>query len=256
MMVLPSEKYLGEMLLRVDVHKIRVVREHVKHSIASANEDLLLAVYAACDQQGEYRVSSGEVGRRSLKNTCLAYLLMLDKNEYFLLCQQQFETANNMTDQIGCLLPIVHYRNMVREQIVQQFYTQWQDTALVVDKWFSAQAMSYAHNALADIIELFEHEAYSLHNPNRARSLLGPFIGNSSVFHDSSGRGYEFVAEKIIELDAINPQVAARMANAFLHWRKLNPEQSGVMKRQIEMIAATENISNDLNELVTTSLMD
>ncbi|MFA9420728.1 MAG: aminopeptidase N [Gammaproteobacteria bacterium] len=256
MMVLPSEKYLGEMLDAVDVHKIRAVREHVKHSIACANEDLLLALYVACDQQGEYRVSPEEVGRRSLKNTCLAYLLMLDKNEYFELCLQQFESADNMTDQIGCLLPIVHYRNVVSEQIVGQFYSQWQNTALVVDKWFSAQAMSYAPGALGEIIALFEHEAYSLHNPNRARSLLGPLIGNSSAFHDRSGRGYEFVAEKIIELDVINPQVAARMANAFLHWRKLIPEQGELMRRQIEMIAATENISNDLNELMTTSLMD
>jgi aminopeptidase N len=256
MMVLPSEKYLGEMLVRVDVHKIRAVREHVKHSIASANEDLLLSLYVACDQAGEYRISPEEAGRRSLKNTCLAYLLMLDKSEYFELCLQQFESANNMTDQIGCLLPILHYRNAVREQIVSQFYAQWQDTALVVDKWFSAQAMSYAPNALAEIIELFEHEAYTLHNPNRARSLLGPLIGNSSAFHESSGRGYEFVAEKIIELDVINPQVAARMANAFLHWRKLIPEQGELMRQQIEMIAATTNISNDLNELVTTSLVD
>jgi aminopeptidase N len=256
MMVLPSEKYLGELSVKVDVHKIRAVREHVKHSIASANEDLLLSLYVACDQQGEYRVSPDEVGRRSLRNTCLAYLLMLDKGEYFELCLRQFESSDNMTDQIGCLLPIVHYQNMVSEQIVGQFYTQWQDTALVVDKWFSAQAMSYAPDALAEIIALFEHEAYTLHNPNRARSLLGPLIGNSSAFHDSSGRGYEFVAEKIIELDVINPQVAARMANAFLHWRKLIPEQGELMRRQIEMIAATENISNDLNELVTTSLKD
>ena len=256
MMVLPSEKYLGELLVEVDVHKIRAVREHVKHSIASANEDLLLSLYVACDQQGEYRISPEEVGRRSLRNTCLAYLLMLDKNEYFELCLRQFESADNMTDQIGCLVSIVHYRNAVSEQIVSQFYTQWQDTALVVDKWFSVQAMSYAPDALAEIIALFEHEAYTLHNPNRARSLLGPLIGNSSAFHDSSGRGYEFVAEKIIELDVINPQVAARMANAFLHWRKLIPEQGELMRRQIEMIAATENISNDLNELVTTSLKD
>jgi len=256
MMVLPSEKYLGEMLVRVDVHKIRAVREQVKYSIASANEDQLLSLYVACDQIGEYQISPEAVGRRSLKNTCLAYLLTLDKSEYFELCLQQFESADNMTDQIGCLSPIAHFRNATREQIVSQFYTQWQGTALVVDKWFSAQAMSYAPDALAEIIALFEHEAYTLNNPNRARSLLGPLIGNSSAFHHSSGRGYEFVAEKIIELDIINPQVAARMANAFLHWKKLIPEQGELMRQQIEMIAATANISNDLNELVTTSLVD
>ncbi|MCZ6798383.1 MAG: aminopeptidase N [Gammaproteobacteria bacterium] len=256
MMVLPSEKYLGEMLVTVDVHKLRQVREYVKYSIARVNEERLHALYVECDQRGEYRVSPEDTARRRMKNTCLGYLLMLDKSDYFELCSQQFETANNMTDQIGCLQSIVHYRNSVRDTIVDQFYQQWQDTALVVDKWFSAQAMSYEHNALAEIIALFEHKAYTLHNPNRARSLLGALIANSSAFHDSSGLGYEFVAQKIIELDVINPQVAARMANSFLYWRKLIPEQGELMKRQIEMIGATENISNDLNELMATSLMD
>jgi aminopeptidase N len=256
MMVLPGEKYLGEMLDSVDVHKIRQVREYVKRSIAEANEERLLALYVECDQHGETRVSPEDSARRSMKNACLAYLLMLDKSEYFELCSQQFETANNMTDQIGCLQSIVHYANPVRDAIVDQFYRQWQQTALVVDKWFSAQAMSYAPDALEQTIALFEHAAYTLHNPNRARSLLGALIANSSSFHERSGRGYEFVAQKIIELDAINPQVAARMANSFLYWRKLIPAQRELMKRQIERIAATKGLSNDLNELIATSLSD
>jgi aminopeptidase N len=256
MMVLPSEKYLGQMLTSVDVHMVRQVREKVKLTIASANHDLLLALYVDCEQTGEYCISPEAMGQRSLRNTCLAYLLMLDKPKYFELCLRQFESANNMTDQIGSLVPVVHYRNEVRDLIVGQFYAQWQDTALVVDKWFSAQAMSYAPNAIEEIFQLFEHDAYTLHNPNRARSLLGALISNSSAFHDSSGKGYEFVAKKIIELDAFNPQVAARMANAFLHWRKLIPEQGELMKQQIKTIAASENISNDLNELMSSSLKE
>ncbi len=256
MMVLPSEKYIGEMLDCIDVHKIRQVREAIRRSIAEATEDLLLRRYEACQQQGEYRITPVDTGKRSLKNIALAFLLMLDKNRYFDLCLQQFNTADNMTDQIGTLLPIVHYQNQVRDEIVQRFYEQWQDTALVVDKWFSAQASSYAQDSLAHIKTLFEHSAYSLQNPNRARSLLGSLIANSSAFHESSGAGYKFVAGKIIELDAINPQVAARMANAFLHWRKLEPVQAGLMKQQIEVIVSTPDLSNDLNELMTTSLSD
>jgi aminopeptidase N len=126
----------------------------------------------------------------------------------------------------------------------------------VLDKWFSAQGLSYQTDSLATIIKLFEHPAYSLSNPNRARSLLGALIGNPSAFHQADGAGYEFVVNKIIELDQINPQVSARMANAFLHWRKLLPAQAALMKVQIERMAATPNISKDLNELVTTSLND
>jgi aminopeptidase N len=256
MLILPSEKYLGEMLDSVDVHKIRRVREGVRRSIAEAAEDLLFDRYEACKEAGDYRVTPEDTGRRSLKNTCLAFLLTLDRDKYFNLCLQQFNDAGNMTDQIGSLLPVVHYQNGVQAEIVQRFYEQWQDTALVVDKWFSAQASSYAEDSLTIIKVLFDHPAYTLNNPNRARSLLGSLIANSSAFHESSGDGYRFVAGKVIELDAINPQVAARMANAFLHWRKLVPAQADLMKQQIEVIVSMPNLSNDLNELMTTSLAD
>jgi len=254
MMILPSEKYLGEMLDSVDVHKIRLVREGIRGLIAEATEDLLLKRYEECSEQGEYRVTPEDTGKRSLKNVCLAFLLMLDKTKYFDLCLQQFNNAGNMTDQIGCLLPIVHYQNPVREEIVRRYYEQWQKTALVVDKWFSAQASSYAKDSLSNIKTLFDHPDYSIHNPNRARSLLGSLIANSSAFHEPGGAGYAFVAGKIIEIDAINPQVAARMANAFLHWRKLLPAQGQLMKQQIEIIVSTPNLSSDLNELMTASL--
>jgi aminopeptidase N len=150
----------------------------------------------------------------------------------------------------------VNYQHAVRDQIVSDFYEQWQDTALVVDKWFSAQGLSYQTDSLATIVKLFEHPAYTLSNPNRARSLLGALIGNSSAFHQADGAGYAFVATKILELDEINPQVSARMANAFLHWRKLLPTQAALMKTQIKRMAASPKLSRDLDELVTTSLND
>ena len=254
MLILPSEKYLGEMIEIVDIHKIRNVRESVRRALADRHELLLKGHYQSASNQVEYRGEPEDIAKRRLKNTCLNYLLTLDKKEYFDLCLQQFEAADNMTDQIGCLLPIVHFQNHYRNLIVEKFYQQWQETALVVDKWFSAQASSYASGSLNNIIPLFEHEAYTLHNPNRARSLLGALIANSSAFHQSDGAGYKFVADKILQLDAINPQVAARMANPFLHWRKLIPTQSKMMKQQIEKMLSNKGISNDLNELITTSL--
>ena len=256
MLVLPGEKYLAEMLDAVDVHKLRNVRESVKKAIARAHESTLLQHYQAFNQTNEYGVSPVEVAQRRLKNTCLSYLLILQESEYFDLCLTQFETADNMTDQMACLLPIVHHENGIRDQIVSDFYQQWQDTALVVDKWFSAQASSYAANSLQSIMPLFEHGAYTLSNPNRARSLLGALIGNSSAFHQADGKGYLFVADKIIELDTINPQVAARMANAFLHWKKLVSAQGNLMKQQIERMVESGQLSNDLYELLTTSLQD
>ena len=161
-----------------------------------------------------------------------------------------------MTDQIACLQAIVHYRNDLREQIVTGFYQQWQDTALVVDKWFSALGSSTVEGALDDIGALFDHPAYSLHNPNRARSLLGAMMANSRAFHQVDGAGYALAASKILALDAINPQIAARLANPFVNWRKLVPELGQQMKAQVESMLASGALSSDLNELLTTSLKD
>ena len=256
MLILPSEKYLGELLDVVDIHKLRQVRETIRLSIATEHEALLLKHYQKSLTSNEYSITPEAMAQRRFKNTCLAYLLTLKKDVYFDLCRQQYETADNMTDQIACLQPIVNYHHPVRNQIVSDFYEQWKDTALVVDKWFSAQGLSYQTDSLTTIIKLFDHPAYSLSNPNRARSLLGALIGNLSAFHQVDGAGYEFAVNKIVELDKINPQVSARMANAFLHWRKLLPAQAALMKAQIERMAATPHISKDLNELVTTSLND
>ena len=119
-----------------------------------------------------------------------------------------------------------------------------------------ALGSSYADNAIAEIRPLFDHPAYTLSNPNRARSLLGAMVTNSSVFHQQDGKGYAFAAQKILELDAINPQVAARLANPFVHWRKLVAQQGQLMKSQIEYMLANSEMSNDLNELLSTSLED
>ena len=256
MLVLPGERYLAEMLDQVDVHAIRAVREELQQEIAGCNESLLAQHYLKCVDDGEYRLSPDTIARRRLKNTCLAYLLHLRKPDYFSLCQAQFDQANNMTDQIACLRTVVHYRHELREQIVARFYEQWKDTTLVVDKWFSAQGSSYIDHALDEIRALFDHPAYTLNNPNRARSLLGAMIANSRAFHQPDGEGYAFAAGKILQLDAINPQVAARLANPFVHWRKLVPELGNKMKAQIEDMLASGEMSNDLNELLTTSLED
>ena len=256
MLVLPGEKYIGEMLEQIDVHRVRAVREALKTEIARSNEAQLLAHYHDSAQSGPYRPEPSAIARRRLRNICLGYLLHLQRDDYFELCHRQFEQADNMTDQIACLQMVVHYQHPLREQVVSRFYQQWQDNALVVDKWFSALGATQLEDALEQIRPLFEHSAYTLTNPNRARSLLGAMIANSSAFHRADGGGYALAAEKILQLDAINPQVAARLANPFVHWRKLVSEQGLLLKAQIEAMLASPDMSNDLNELLTTSLDD
>jgi aminopeptidase N len=256
MMILPGEKYLAEMLDQVDVHRVRRVRETLKSGIAAHNESLLLALYRECSDNGEYQLNTDAIATRRFKNNCLAYLLHLQKPEYFEICETQFKQAGNMTDQIACLQLVVHYRHELRDRIVAQFYQQWKDTPLVVDKWFGVLGSSSLDNALDEIKPLFNHSDYTLNNPNRARSLLGSTIANSVAFHQVDGAGYEFAAQKILELDAINPQVAARLANPFVHWRKLVAQQGQLLKSQVETMLGDGEMSNDLNELLTTSLKD
>ena len=256
MMVLPGEKYLAEMLDQVDVQKLREVRETLKFEIASDNEQQLRKHYEDSTADGEYQLHPDAIARRRLKNICLAYLLHLKQPEYFEFCEEQFNRADNMTDQIACLQMVVHYHHDLRDRIVSRFYEQWKDTALVLDKWFSALGSSCADNAIEQIRPLFDHPAYTLANPNRARSLLGAMVTNSSVFHQQDGAGYAFAAQKILELDAINPQVAARLANPFVHWRKLVAQQGQLMKSQVENMLEQGEMSNDLNELLSTSLKD
>ena len=161
-----------------------------------------------------------------------------------------------MTDQLACLESIVHCDHPLRDEIGSRFYDQWQDTALVVDKWFAAQASSLRADALDAIIPLFDHPAYRLDNPNRARSLLAPMMQNPRAFHRADGAGYRFAAGKILALDAINPQVAARLANPFLHWRRLVPELGEPMRAEVESMLAHGDLSGDLHELLSASLAD
>jgi aminopeptidase N len=256
MLVLPGEKYLAEMLEQADVHAIRSAREALALALALRCEASLVRHYEACDESGEYSIEAASIARRRLKNTCLSYLLRLQRAEYFSLCGEQFDRADNMTDQIACLQSVVHYRHAERERILAQFYRQWRDTPLVVDKWFSAQGSSHAPGALEDIAGLFEHPAYNLNNPNRARSLLGAMMANSAAFHQPDGAGYALAAGKILQLDGINPQVAARLANPFVHWRRLVPGLGSLMKAQVENMLAAGDLSNDLDELLTASLED
>jgi aminopeptidase N len=256
MLVLPGEKYIGEMLQQVDVHRVRAVREALKTELASGNEKQLLALYRDCVDGGGYQLNPEAMARRRLKNNCMGYLLHLEREDYFELCANQFDRADNMTDQIACLQIVVHCQHPLRDRIVSQFYRQWKDNALVVDKWFSALGSTQGEHALEQIRSLFDHPAYTLTNPNRARSLLGAMIANSSAFHQADGAGYALAAEKLLQLDAINPQVAARLANPFVHWRKLVAEQEQLMKSQVETMLSSSDMSNDLNELLTTSLND
>lgn len=256
MLVLPGEKYLSELSKPVDVHLIHQAREFVKDAIAEGCEEKLMSLYRSCLDDGQFEITSKAIGRRSLKNSCLNYLTRLHKIECYELAKKQYESADNMTDQLGSLSAMVDEVHPMRDEMFEAFYQQWSDTPLVVDKWFRLQASTNNDRALKMVQKLEQHPAFNLKNPNRVRSLLGPFQHNVKAFHHTSGQGYEFLADKILQLDSTNPQIASRMAHALLGWRKLVPEQGKMMKKQILRIQAKADLSNDVAELMASSLVE
>jgi aminopeptidase N len=253
MLSLPDEKYLAEMCQPVDVHRIHQVREFLRQQLATRFEQRFKVLYAA-SQQSDYEITAQQVAQRRLKNTCLGYLTTLGKAEYFELAQQQFEAADNMTDQFASLRAMMDDDNATREKMLAAFYQQWKDEPLVLNKWFSLQAASDAPNVLDDIIRLAAHPDFNIKNPNRVRSLLGPMQSNIRAFHEPCGRGYAFYADKIIELDTLNPQIASRLVDALLGWKKLIPELGELMKQQIQRIQQKPDLSDDVAEKLAASL--
>ena len=168
---------------------------------------------------------------------------------------QQFEQANNMTDVIAALSPLNNCETEHREQSLAAFYDKWKNDALVVDKWFSIQAISYLPGTLDKVKELCEHPAFSMKNPNKVRALIGAFSqGNAYHFHAEDGEGYKFLADRVIELDKLNPQMSARLVNVFSLWRRYDENRQTMIKDQLNRILKQPKVSKDVYELVSKSL--
>ena len=205
------------------------------------------------DESGVF--DSDAIGRRRVKNACLAYLSKLQDSEVQLWASEQFKTAGNMTDQMAALTSIVHNNHSTKADSLAAFYRQWQNEALVVDKWFILQATSPATDTFENIQALMQHPAFDLKNPNRVRSLIGAFSQANPVhFHAANGQGYEFLANQIIALNTLNPQVASRMVNALTSWRRFDKQRQVLMKAQLERIINTPDISKDVYEIASKSL--
>jgi aminopeptidase N len=252
---LPSENYLAERMEIVDFDGIHKARELVLKTLAENFESEFTLIYNANhkDESGDF--SSEAIGRRRVKNACLAFLSKLDSVKIQDLAQSQFEKAGNMTDQMAALAAIVHNNLPTKAACLEKFYTQWQNEPLVIDKWFALQASSPAADTFETVQKLCSHAAFDMKNPNRVRSLIGAFSQTNPVhFHAGNGQGYAFLADAILELNAINPQVASRMVTPLTAWRKVEVIRQALMKAQLKRIIETKDISNDVFELASKSL--
>jgi aminopeptidase N len=253
-LLLPSETMIADQLDVVNPLAIHTARQFVRADIGARLRTELLAQYQANQTPGEYSPDAASIGKRSLKNLALSYLCAAPDAESLALAERQFDEATNMTDRIAALGALVHARAPAAQDALQHFYDEFQNEALVVDKWFMMQATASTTD-LAAVRELMKHPAFTLRNPNRARSLVAAFCVNNPVqFHAPDGSGYAFWAEQVIALDALNPQVASRLARAMDRWRRYLPALQAHMKKALQQVAGQARLSNDVREVVTKAL--
>ncbi len=256
MLQLPSEAYLIELAENADVPAIHQAREAVLKCLAHALRDELLACYQRNLETGAYEVTPEAIARRSLRNTALAWLLMINDEKGRTMAVSQMNDADNMTDRMGALRALVNsdYEDD-RRQALDEFYNSFRDDPQVVEQWFSVQAASDRAGQLPDIRKLLEHPAFDWKNPNKIRSVVGAFAGqNLAAFHNPDGSGYDFLADQVCRLDDSNPQIAARLVTPLTRWQKFAPAYSGQMKSALERIRDKEGLSRDVYEVVHKSL--
>jgi aminopeptidase N len=253
-LLLPSETMIADQLDVVNPLAIHMARQFVRADIGARLRAELLDQYQANQTPGEYSPDAVAIGKRALKNLALSYLNAAPDAESIALAEQQFDEAGNMTDRVAALSALVHARAPVADAALQRFYDEFQNEALVVDKWFAMQAAAPTTD-VASVRTLMTHKAFTLRNPNRARSLVSMFCaGNPVGFHAPDGSGYAFWAEQVIALDALNPQVASRLARAMDRWRRYAPALQVHMKKALQQVAGQAKLSNDVREVVSKAL--
>jgi aminopeptidase N len=268
-LTLPSETYLAEQLEVVDPQRIHAVREGMRQQLATALAADWEAVYAANQDTGAYTPDAVSSGSRALSGMALSQLCLAARvspsagaartDEWPGKTLQRFKDASNMTDRFNALAALVSSGHPLAANALAKFHAMFKDEALVIDKWFALQvgATDRGGNILPAVRQLMKHSDFSLRNPNRARSVISTYCqGNPAAFHRPDAAGYVFWSERVMELDAINPQVAARLARALDRWSKLAEPYRSAAREAITRVASKADLSKDTHEVVTRALAD
>lgn len=256
LLVLPSETYLFEVMATgarlADPGAIHAAREGLKQAIGIELRSKLGQMYDRAAAVG-LNDPNGR-GARKVKAAALGLLAASDPGTANLMAAEQFNRADNMTDRQSALLVLCGLPTPEREAALDAFYRRYSGNDLVVDKWFTLQALSLHPDVIAQVRKLAEHPDFTMKNPNRVRSLHMAFAGNPKGFHAANGEGYRMITDVILALDPINPQTAARFVPSLGRWRRIEPVRAALMKGELERIAAAGNLSRDTFEQVSRSL--
>ena len=251
---LPGEGELSELVpLPADPDAIHAVRRGAVRALARALlprlEAALVANTAMC-----YSAEPPARAARALKNTALAYLATLEDPTLAEDAMKRFRRADNMTDQLAALAALCSWDSPQRAAALDAFAQQWRADPLVMNKWLGLQAVSDLPRNVERVRALMSHEAFDMKNPNKVYALIGGFCGCAVNFHARDGSGYSLLGDVVLQLDSMNPQVAARMVSGFSRWRKFDQQRQGLMRAQLERIVATKGLSENTFEIASKSL--
>jgi aminopeptidase N len=256
MLGLPGEQEIATLIGRdVDPGAIHEARERLRAEIGAGVKDVLLGLWKKTEAKGTYRPDPEETGRRALRYAVLQAIAGGDAALGARLATEQLARSTSMTDEIGALSTLVTLDMPERDAALEAFHARHRNDHLIVDKWFALQASAPLAGTNHRVRELMHHPDFKLTNPNRVRSLIGTLaMANPFAFHAPDGEGYVILADTILALDKLNPQVAARMATAFRSWAMLEAKRRALARAQLERILAAPGLSRDLFEIVSKSL--
>jgi aminopeptidase N len=256
-LTLPPERILGQDMEVIDPDALYAAREFMRRSLALEHLEQIESLWETLQDSGPHRSDRDSIDRRRFANCLLAYAIAAGSEKSIDRAGQQLAQANNMTDAQAALVCLLETDSPLRESGLEDFYRRWHGVPVVLDKWFSVQALCRKEQTLDRVVALAEHADFSLRNPNRLRSLVGSFCaGNQVRFHRSDGAGYAFLGRIVTELDGLNPQVAARMVSIFNPWRRFDAGRQALIKAELEQIGAKPGLSKPVFEIVSRALTE
>ncbi|MGL4861010.1 MAG: aminopeptidase N, partial [Enterobacteriaceae bacterium] len=251
---LPSETEMAEWFEQIDPDAIKTVRDELMHHLATALLPLWQQRYHAINLP-DYRIEQRDIALRALRNLCLKYLALAVPQQAEPWVEQQYHSANNMTDSIAALSAAIEAQLPCCEVLLQHFEQRWQQEGLVMDKWFTLQASHPAADVLSRVRTLMQHPVFSLSNPNRIRALIGAFCNhNPSAFHALDGSGYLFLEEILRDLNQRNPQIASRLIEPLIRFKRYDQQRQQLMSAVLQRLKVIDNLSIDLYEKIDKAL--
>lgn len=239
----------------IDPDAIFKAREKLLAAIKRSHKSALTKLYKANKPEGEFSVTAEAMGRRALRNVAMMLLTVTHGTGCAKLAKEHYDMANNMTDRVAALASLAMNKNQQSAEAFDDFYARYKDYPLVMDKYFAVQASAAHPDIINNVKKLREHSDFNIKNPNRVRSLYSAFgMMNPVGFHAKDGSGYEFLRDGIIELNTINPQIAARLLTPLRAWKQYTPDRQEKMKAALEAILETPDLAPDIFEIASKSL--